>query len=134
MQAHNNFGVALLIRGRLDEAIAEFQAALKTKPDHSGAADNLAIAQSQRAELGKVLARQLELLHARPDDVALLNERRGCWRPTRMRRSAMVAKRWNWPSCAVRLTEVQQPALLGTLAAAYAEAGNFPKAVDGTTP
>ena len=46
VQAHNNFGIALANRGRLDEAIVQFQQGLKIKPDDAGLHGNLANALS----------------------------------------------------------------------------------------
>src|SRR5580704_882041 len=39
---HDNLGIALAATGRLDEAVSEFQQALKLQPDMSGAHYNLA--------------------------------------------------------------------------------------------
>jgi len=41
--AHNNLGVVLADQGRRDEAIAQYEQALRLKPDHAEAHDNLAI-------------------------------------------------------------------------------------------
>jgi protein O-mannosyl-transferase len=42
--AHNNLGAALLSKGRIDEAVAQFQLALQTKPDNIDLLNNLACA------------------------------------------------------------------------------------------
>ena len=44
VEAHNNLGIALGSQGKLDEAIAEFQTALKLRPGFSDAQKNLAMA------------------------------------------------------------------------------------------
>ena len=51
--AHNNLGIALASQGRLDEAIARFQQALKIQPDFADATRNLAIAQAQKKGVGR---------------------------------------------------------------------------------
>jgi Flp pilus assembly protein TadD len=47
-QTHTLFGRYLLARGRFDEAIEQFRAALKVKPDHAPARESLALTLEQR--------------------------------------------------------------------------------------
>ena len=130
VEAHNNFGAAFYGRGQFDEAIAEFQAALNIKPDYTDARDNLGIAQSRREEIQKTLIRRREALRQRPDDPALLNDT--AWmlatNPNASIRNGAEAV--ELAGRAVRLSGGREPAVLGTLAAAYAEAGRFSEAQD----
>jgi tetratricopeptide (TPR) repeat protein len=48
-EVHNNLGIALGSLGQLDEAIAEFQQALRAKPDFADARANLKMAAEARA-------------------------------------------------------------------------------------
>jgi Flp pilus assembly protein TadD len=129
VQAHNNLGAALLVRGRLDEGIGEFEAALKTKPDYTEARNNLGFAQLQRQEILKALAGRRELLRARSDDITLLNET--AWvlatNPNASIRNGAEAV--ELAGRAAQLSGGREPAVLDTLAAAYAEAGRFSEAV-----
>ncbi len=124
----NNLASALAMCGRFDEAIAHFQEALELKPDYADARNNLRIAWSQREEILKALAGRRELLRSRPDDVALLNDT--AWvlatNPNASIRNGAEAV--ELAGRAVRLSDGQEPAVLGTLAAAYAEAQRFPEA------
>ncbi len=127
--ARTKLGIILAERGRLDEAITHFQKALEIKPDDPNTGNNLGVARSQREGLLKALARQRELLRSRPNDLALLNDI--AWllatNPNASLRNGAEAIKL--AEQAVRLSDEQEPAVFGTLAAAYAEAGRFPEAV-----
>jgi superkiller protein 3 len=126
---HCNLGQALAMRGRLDEAIVHFQTALQIKPDSPQARRNLDMARSQREGILKALAQRHELLRSRPEDVALLNDT--AWmlatNPNASIRNGAEAV--ELAQRAINLTGGSEPAILGTLAAAYAEAGRFSEAV-----
>ncbi len=128
-EARNNLGVALTECGRLDEAITQFSSALAIKPDYVDAHNNLGVAQSRREGILKDLAKLRELLRSRPDDLTLLNDT--AWvlatNPNASVRSG--AEAIELAQRAVQLSAEREPAVLGTLAAAYAEAGKFSEAV-----
>jgi protein O-mannosyl-transferase len=129
-KAHGGLGVALGKCGRLDEAITHFQEALKAEPDYAEARQNLDNVRAWREQILRALNQRRELLRSRPDDVTLLNEL--AWllatNPNESLRSGTealaLARR------AERLSGGQKPAILATLAAAYAETGQFPKAIE----
>jgi protein O-mannosyl-transferase len=127
--AHNNLGIDLGKRGEMDEAVAHFQKALKIRPGYAEARNNLGIARFQRDKIREKLAERRDMLGSRPDDVALLNET--AWmlatNPNASIRSGTEAI--ELAERAVQLSKEQEPAVLGTLAAAYAEAGRFAEAV-----
>ncbi len=129
-KAHNNLGVALMRSGGFDEAIVHFEEALKIKEDDPEARDHLDMARSQRDGFLTALARRCDSLRARPDDVASLND------TARLLATNPNASIRNGPQAvefaerAAQLSDRRDPTILDTLAAAYAEAGRFPEAVE----
>jgi protein O-mannosyl-transferase len=127
--AHNNLGNALAECRRVDEAIAHYEKALEANPDHASARNNLGIAQSQREAIRHTLLEKRESLRSHPKDVGLLNDT--AWmlatNPNASIRNGAEAV--ELAQRAAQLSGGREPAILGTLAAAYAEAGRFPDAV-----
>jgi protein O-mannosyl-transferase len=125
----NNLGVAFARRGEDDEAIAYFQKALELKPNYPDARNNLSFALSRREESIKALVERRESLRSHPNDVALLNDT--AWvlatNPNVSLRNGAEAV--ELAGRAVQLSGGREPAVFGTLAAAYAEAGRFSEAV-----
>ena len=70
---HNNFGAVLLRRGRLPEAINEFEAALRIKPDYADAHYNLGNALVKKGNLTEGIYHFRETLRLRPRNVKALN-------------------------------------------------------------
>jgi tetratricopeptide (TPR) repeat protein len=75
------------------------------------------------------LAEQRTLLRARPDDLALLNNTAWLLATSPFAAVRNATEAVASAERAVKLSDGQQPAILGTLAAAYAEARRFPEAV-----
>jgi arabinofuranosyltransferase len=127
--AHYNLGNALFQSGRLDEAIAQFQQALKAAPNDADAHNRLEFAATERRRLAETIALNRKALAARPDDVAAANNL--AWLlatcPAASLRNGNeaveIARRGE------RLSAGKQAAVLDTLAAAYAENGRWPEAV-----
>jgi tetratricopeptide (TPR) repeat protein len=162
-QTHNNFGNVLALRGRVEEAIAEYEKAVAIKPDYANAHSNLSIVLFRCGRIGdaeahcrkaleadperidarynlallllrsgrvaEALAQLREVLRLRPNDVGLLNDT--AWvlatDPNASIRDGRQAV--EFAERAAKLSAGQDPAILGTLAAAYAERGQFPQAV-----
>jgi Flp pilus assembly protein TadD len=102
---------------------------LKIRPDDGHARQSLAVALSEREGALTTLAQQRESLRSRPNDVALLND--SAWalatNPNASVRNGVEAVKI--AQRAAKLSGGQDPAILATLAAAYAEAGQFSDAV-----
>jgi protein O-mannosyl-transferase len=72
--AHRGLGDALLDQGRLDEAISQYQEALKIGPDDSDALNNLGNALFTERRLDEALAQYYKAIKAHPEDaVARIN-------------------------------------------------------------
>jgi len=66
--AHNNFGNDLFQRGKVDEAIVQYQAALQLKPDHAEAHYNLGNALMRKGNVEEAIAHFQSALESKPDD------------------------------------------------------------------
>jgi Flp pilus assembly protein TadD len=149
-QVHADLGNAFLALGEFEEAIAQGRMVLEVEPHNAAAHNNLAVAYLQRGDFADAIAHLRTALHldprneairtnlgaaidrlvgSRPSDVALLNNV-AWWLATDAdtavrngKAAVQLAER------AVQVCNGRAPAVLGTLAAAYAEAGRFPEAV-----
>jgi len=127
--AHNSLGNALLQKGKLDEAITHFQEAIRLRPDFARAQCSLGGALLRKGQLAEALANYEAAIGIRPANPSVL-----------------AAAAWVFATCpeagarngpravelaeeAERLSGGANPAVLGTLAAAYAEADRFPEAI-----
>jgi tetratricopeptide (TPR) repeat protein len=127
--ARNNLGSALFQQGRLDEAIVQYQKVLAINPDAADVHDHLADILLQQRRTAEALSHYLKALTVKPDDASVQNKL--AWllatspQPSLRNGNQAVelAHRAN------QLTGGDNPVILCTLAAAWAEAGRFPEAV-----
>ena len=128
-EAHQSLASALAGRGRLDEAAVHLQKALEIKPDSSDVRRNLAIVLSARQKIAESLEQKREALRRQPGNAALLSNT--AWtlatNPNASIRNG--AEALELALRATKLSDGREPAVLGTLAAAYAETGQFSEAV-----
>ncbi len=127
--AHNDLGVILAKRGRFDAATAEFRQALAIKPELAKVHGNLAMALSEQGNLPDAIAQWREVVRLQPNNLRAVNQL--AWAmatapEASLRNGAAAAELAQW---AVKLSRGLEPIPLGTLAAAYAEAGRFAEAV-----
>jgi protein O-mannosyl-transferase len=127
--AHNNLANALLTKGSVDDAIVHFEQALKLQPNLAQAHNGLANAFLRKGRMAEAVTHYEAALAALPNHPYLLNNL--AW----VMATCPDASIRNGPRAielaqqAERVTGGKDPALLGTLAAAYAEAGRFAEAV-----
>jgi tetratricopeptide (TPR) repeat protein len=128
--AHNNLAIALLKKGQVRGAIAEWTRALQIQPKNADMHNNLAVALLQDGRGAAALAEWQETLRLQPDRIG-----------------AQLSLAWilaTWPDGAIRdgttaLDLAQRAAknsagrnlmTFRVLAAAYAETGRFPEAIN----
>jgi protein O-mannosyl-transferase len=123
--AHVNLGGILLQRGKVDDAIAHFQKALQIKPGFAEAHSSLGNAFRQKGKMQEAITQFGESLQLEPDDPEVQNNL--AWllatcTDASLRdgnKAVQLAQRAN------ALAGGRNPAILRTLAAAFAEAGRF---------
>ncbi len=128
-EAHDNFGVLLGQHGRFDEATAHLQQALKIKPDYAEAHNNLGNALAGQGKIAEAVVQWREAVRLQPNQIALVNNL--AWLLATCPEASVRngAEAVELARRAVQLSGGREPAILGTLAAAYAETGRFAEAV-----
>jgi tetratricopeptide (TPR) repeat protein len=127
--AHINLGNALLQKGRVDEAITHYQKALQINPYFAVAHINLGNALIRKGRVDEAITHYQTALEITPDFAEA--QKNLAWVLATCPQASLrngnkaveLAQRAN------QLTGDGNPIVLGTLAAAYAEAGRFPEAV-----
>jgi len=126
---HNNLGGALFQKGNVDEAIAYYQKALQIEPDFAKARHNLDHALLLKEKADEAITHYQKALQIKPDSVDVLNNL--AWLlatcPDAHLRDGVQAVKYAGQAC--ELTHYGVTPLVGTLAAAYAEAGRFDDAI-----
>jgi Flp pilus assembly protein TadD len=129
-EACGNLGYALLQKGRVDEAIGVLQKALEMKPGNADARQMLANALLQTGRWGEAISQYQSALQLKPSDPSI--QHRLAWLlatcPDASLRNG--GKALELARQASLLTGGEDPMVLQTLAAAYAEAGMFSEAVE----
>ena len=133
-EAHNGLAVVLARKGRVEEAVAHFEKAVAIKPDFAepyyNLGDTLFYLEGKPAE---ALEAWRAVLRIDPDHVAVLNQTAWLLATSPDASLRDGAQAVTLAERAARLTQGRQPAILDTLAAAYAEAGRFQEAVQVST-
>jgi tetratricopeptide (TPR) repeat protein len=127
--AHYNLGTALFQKGDLDGAIAEWRIMLSIHPYDAGAHTSLGNALVQEGSLREAVDHYEKALQAEPDSILPLNNL--AWvmstGPDDSLRNNEIAVQL--ATKANQLSKETNPVFIRTLAAAYAQAGQFEKAI-----
>ncbi|MCX6631268.1 MAG: tetratricopeptide repeat protein, partial [Candidatus Solibacter sp.] len=125
---HNDLGIALLRSGKSTEGVARLRKAVEINRDFTQARRNLGNALYLQAHYAGAMEQWREVLRREPNDVTVLNQ--AAWVEATSPDAAMRhgAGAVELATKAVRLSG-GPPEFLDTLAAAYAEAGNYAEAI-----
>ena len=128
-ETHNNLGYVLLQKGKVDEAMVHFQKALQIKPDYAKAHSNLGNALLQKDRADEAISHYQLALQIKPDSPDVLNNL--AWLlatcPDAHLRDGIQAVQYAGRAC--ELTHYGAAPIVGTLAAACAEAGRYEDAI-----
>jgi protein O-mannosyl-transferase len=129
-KARNNLGDALNREGKLDEAITQFKKAVEIQPDFMEAHRNLAICLRQQGRMGEAIAHYQKALQIEPANPSTQNSL--AWLLATC--SEVSLRNGNKAVELARRADAStggnNPVILRTLAAAFAEAGRFSEAAE----
>jgi tetratricopeptide (TPR) repeat protein len=126
---HYGLGTALLQKGKVDEAITHFQDALQTKPRDADTHYSLGTALLQKGKVDEAIPHLQRALEIKPDNAEARNTL--AWLLATCPQASLRNgdKAVQLARQANELAGGKNPVILGTLAAAFAEAGQFGDAV-----
>jgi tetratricopeptide (TPR) repeat protein/Tol biopolymer transport system component len=127
---HNEIAYALIGANRVSDAIPHLERALAISPNLLDARNNLGAALMASGRAAEALAQWRQALRQSPDNLQALSTL--AWTLATCPDAAVRngAEAVALAERAARLSSQREPAVLGTLAAAYAETGDFDKAVE----
>jgi tetratricopeptide (TPR) repeat protein len=127
--AYYNRGSLLFAKGRIDEAIADWETVLEMHPNDADAHTSLGNALLQKGSLREAIAHYVTALGLAPEDPHSRNN--VAWILATASDSSIRdgARALGFAQEAVQLSGGREPQFLRTLAAAYAESGRFSEAI-----
>jgi protein O-mannosyl-transferase len=128
-EAHSKLGSALLQQGLTEEAMVQFQQAVQLKPKLANAHSDLAGLLLQKRRVSEAISHYQSAIDLQPANPYFLNNLAWVLATCPEASVRNGAKALSLAQRAERLSEGKNPAIVGTLAAAYAEAGRFPEAL-----
>jgi protein O-mannosyl-transferase len=128
-EAENNLGYAMTLMGDDDEAIIHFQRALQIEPNNLKAQWNLADALMRKGRTGEAIVHYRQALQLKPDEIQIENNLALLLAIAPLASDRNGAEALKLAQQANQLSGGQNPVILHTLAAAYAETGQFDNAI-----
>jgi protein O-mannosyl-transferase len=128
-EAHSNLGNAFMQKGQAEAAIAQYKKALEINPNHAGIHNNLGLAYSQHGAVKDGMSEYEKALEINPQFADAQNNL--AWALATCPEAALRngTKAVELAEKADRLSKGEDPNIIGTLAAAYAEARRFSEAI-----
>jgi len=130
LEAHINFGAMLLNQGEFDEAINHFQQALQIGPNNPAIYHNLGSAYAAEGKFGEAIGYYRQALKINPDFAVSLNNLARIFATNSTTELQDPDEAIELAERAAKLTRYQNAIILDTLAAAYASAERFSRAVE----
>jgi tetratricopeptide (TPR) repeat protein len=128
-EALNNLGIALATKGRFDQAIENFRQAIRVNSNRPETFFHLGMTLGQLGRTREAVAQYREALRLNPNLAGALNNLAWMLATSSKAEFRNGAEAVRLAERACELTHHGEPFFMGTLAAAYAEAGRFPEAV-----
>jgi tetratricopeptide (TPR) repeat protein len=130
-ELHNSLGFALLGEGKSIEAIAHFNKAIAIAPNFVSAYENLGSAFFfLQGKIPEALVQWRKVLQLDPNHLSVLTQTAWVLATSPLASVRNGAEAVKLAERAAQLSGGSEPAILDALAAAYAEAGRFPAAVE----
>ena len=128
-EAEHGLGLACVQKGQLDEAIAHFRKTIEMNPDHAQAHNNLGRALLQEGRVDEAIVHFQKALAIAPGTAEFQNNLAWVLATCPIASFRNGDRAVDLAQSANQLTGDANPDMLGTLAAAYAETGQFPQAI-----
>jgi protein O-mannosyl-transferase len=128
--AHNDLAVLLARQGKMEEAEEQLAKAIEIDPKHASAHTNLGMVLLRKGKMAEAVEQWRAAAKLTPNDAALLRNLAWSLATSGDPKVRDGAEAVHWAQRAVELSDNGDPNALGILAGAYAEAGQFPKAVE----
>jgi tetratricopeptide (TPR) repeat protein len=130
VRAFSDRGDAWQDKKLYDKALADFNEAIRLEPGYAGTFRDRGRAWLDKKDYGRAIADYNEAIRLEPKDARAFNSRAWLWAtfPDYKNRNGLKAVESATRAC--ELSDWKEAHMIGALAAAYAEANDFPKAVE----